>query len=203
MPALVLALLVLVVTVSPDAVAQNAGLTPEPCLGGPPDAPIRMEVFSDFECPGCREFYLNAIRPVLKDYCSLGKVCVVYREFPLQGHQYSRQAAQYSKAAQRLGPSQWHAVLDALYEQQEAWARTGKLDDVVFKALGADEYFRLKKLLLDPAVDGAIQSEIALGQKKEVTSTPTFFLYSLGREQRVVGGLPYPVLRAYFDTIVR
>jgi protein-disulfide isomerase len=160
-------------------------------------------VFSDFECPACREFYLRTIRPVLKEYSSHGKVCVVYHEFPLRGHKYSRQAAQYTKAAQRLGRKQWTAVLDALCENQEKWHQDGSLDDTVFKALGADEYFRLKKLLLDPSIDTAIGSEIALGVKKEVNSTPTFFVYAIGREQKVVGVLPYPVLKDFFDRIVK
>jgi protein-disulfide isomerase len=179
------------------------GLKPEQCLGGELDAPILIEVFSDFECPACREFYLNTIRPVLREYCSLDKVCVVYHEFPLAGHKYSRQAAQYSKAAQRLGQKQWHAVLDALYENQEKWYQNGSVDDVVFKALGADEYFRVRKLLLDPSIDTAIESEIAVGQKKEVTSTPTFFVVAMGKEQKVVGGLPYPVLKGFLDGIVK
>jgi len=178
-------------------------LKPEQCLGGELDAPIRIEVFSDFECSACREFYLNTIRPVLRDYCSLGKVCVVYHEFPLPGHKYSREAARDSKAAQRLGRKQWLAVMDALYENQQQWYQNGSVDDVVFKALGADEYFRLRRLLLDPSIDGAIDREIAMGHKKEVTSTPTFFVYAIGREQKVVGGLPYPVLKGFFDSIVK
>ena len=202
-PALYLALFILFAAASPNAFAQTDEIKPEQCLGGKPDSPIRIEVFSDFECPACGEFYLNTIRPVLKDYSSLDKVCVVYHEFPLQGHKYSRQAAQYSKAAQRLGQKQWHAVMDALYENREKWYQNGSLDDVVFKALGADEYFRVRKLLLDPTIDGAIDSEVAMGQKKEVTSTPTFFVYSPGKEQKVVGGLPYPALKSFFDRIVK
>lgn len=202
-PVLYLVLVILAVAAPPNAFAQTDQIKSEQCLGGKLDAPIRVEVFSDFECPACREFYLNTIRPVLKDYCSLDKVCVVYHEFPLQGHKYSRQAAQYSKAAQRLGPKQWHAVMDALYENQEKWYQNGSVDDVVFKALGPDEYFRLRKLLLDPTIDSAIESEVTMGQKKEVTSTPTFFVYALGREQKVVGGLPYPVLKGFFDRIVK
>ena len=198
-----LALLVLAAALSQSALAQTVGLKPEQSLGGALDAPIRLEVFSDFECPGCREFYMNTIRTVLKEYCSADKVCVVYREFPLQGHKYSRQTAQYSKAAQRLGQKQWLAVLDALYENQQKWYQDGKVDDVVFKALGADDYFRVRKLLLDPTIDSAIQEEISLGEKKAVTSTPTLFVYALGREQKVVGGLPYPVLKGFFDSIVK
>jgi len=197
------ALLILVVATPPIASAQADQVKPEQCLGGAPDAPIRVEVFSDFECPACREFYLNTIRPVLKDYCSLDKVCVVYHEFPLPGHKYSREAARDSKAAQRLGRKQWLAVMDALYENQQKWFQNGSVDDVVFKALGADDYFRLRRMLLDPSIDAAIESEIAMGQRKEVTSTPTMFVYAIGKEQKAVGGLPYAVLKGFFDSIVK
>jgi protein-disulfide isomerase len=198
-----LSLLTMAFVIHPEAYPQSTELKPEQCLGGELDAVIRIEVFSDFECPACRELYLNTIRPVLKEYSSLGKVCVVYHEFPLKGHKYSRQAAQYSKAAQRLGRKQWHAVMDALYENQEKWSQDGTVDDTVFKALGAEEYTRLRKLLLDPSLDAAIDSEVALGEKREVTSTPTFFVYAIGKEQKVVGGLPYSVLKDYFDRIVK
>jgi protein-disulfide isomerase len=198
-----LALLVLAVALLPAAPAQSEGPRPEQCLGGGLDAPIRVEIFSDFECPGCREFYLNTIRPVLKEYCSVDKVCVIYHEFPLPGHRYSLQAAQYSKAAQRLGRKQWSSVLDALYEKQPKWLQDGKVDDAVFEALGADDYFRVRRLLLDPAIDSAIQEEIAAGRKKDVTATPTLFVNAIGREQKVVGALPYRVLKGFFDRIVK
>ena len=187
-------------TVAP---AQTADLKPEHCLGGGLDAPIRIEVFSDFECPACREFYLNTVRQVLKEYCSLNKVCVVYREFPLQGHKHSRFAARYSKAAQRLGRNQWQTVMEVLYEKQEKWFQDGSVDDVVLNALGADEYFRLKKLLLDPSIDAEIDGEIAMGKKKVVESTPTFFVYAVGKEQKVTGIIPYPVLKEFLDTIIK
>jgi protein-disulfide isomerase len=180
-----LALLTLAFVFHPEASPQSAELKPEQCLGGEFDAVSRIEVFSDFECPACREFYLKTIRPVLKEYSSLGKVCVVYHEFPLRGHKYSKQAAQYAKAAQRLGRKQWAAVLDALHENQEKWYQDGSVDDTVFKALGADEYIRLKKLLLDPSIDAAIDAEIALGQKKDVTSTPTFLCLPSAERRRL------------------
>ena len=194
-----LVLFLLVLVVHPDAFSQAAELKPEQCLVGGPDAPIRIEVFSDFECGACREFYLYTIRPVLKEYGHLGKVCVVYHEFPLRIHKHAKQAAQYAKAAQKLGRRQWTAVMDALYENQAKWALDGSVDETVFKALGADDFYRLKQMVLLPSIDEAINSEIAMGEKKEVSSTPTSFVYAFGKEQKVVGGVPYPAMRDFID----
>jgi protein-disulfide isomerase len=194
-----LVLFLLVLVVHPDAFSQTAELKPDQCLAGTPDSPIRIEVFSDFECAACREFYIQTIRPVLKEYGGLGKVCVVYHEFPLQMHKHARQAAQYAKAAQKLGRQQWIAAIDGLYENQAKWALDGSVDETVFKALGADDFYRLKQVVLLPSIDEAIKGEIAMGEKKEVNSTPTSFVYAFGKEQKVVGGVPYPVMKDFID----
>ena len=133
----------------------------------------------------------------------MDKVCVVYVEFPLQGHKYSRQASRYAKAAQRLGRKEYQAVMDAIFQNQETWAKDGSVDDTVFKALGANSYTNLKKLLLDPSIDAAIDAEVAEGEKREVKSTPTLFVYALAKEQKVEGPLPYLVLKDFFDRIVK
>jgi protein-disulfide isomerase len=200
---LYLTLFALAVSVAARASGQMADLKPEQCLGGKPDAPIRVEVFSDFECPACKQLYLETMRPVLKDYCIPDKVCLVYHEFPLQGHKYSRLAARYTKAAQKMNQNAWQTLVDAFFVNQEKWSQDGSVDDVAFKALGADQYFNLKKLLLDPAIEKEIDVEVALGNKLEVQSTPTFFVYALNKEQKVVGFLPYLMLKDFFDRIVR
>ncbi len=202
MRVIVLALLassLLNVEMPPGIFTQIAELRPEQCLGGNPDAPIQIEVFSDFECTHCRDFYLDTISVVLKEYCSQNKVCVVYREFPWPDNRYSRRAAQFSKAAQKLGRQQWVAVMTALYENQSRWSFSGSIDAYVSKALAPEDYSRLKDLLRDKSIDAEIRSDIALGEKRKVTITPTFFIDVLGKEQRVVGVLSYPILKNFFD----
>ena len=187
--------------------ASSAGQTAEPsseqCLGGRLDAAVRIEVFSDFQCPACRSLYLDVMQKVMQDYSNMGKVCVIYHEFPLPAHSLAREAARYSKAAQRLGPSQWRAVITALYEFQGVWTWDGSIDAVVFKALDKEDFFKLKKLLEDPSIDTAINSDVALGGKRQVQSTPTFFLRAAGKEERVVGGIPYRVLKDFIDRALR
>jgi protein-disulfide isomerase len=201
--ALYLAIAVLAVVIVVRASGQTANLRPEQCLGGTPNAPIRVEVYSDFECPACKQLYLETMRQVLKDYCIPDKVCLVYHEFPLSGHKHSRQAARYAKAAQKLNQKAWQTLVEALFINQEKWSQDGSVDDVAFKALGADQYFTLKKLILDPAIETEIDAEVAVAQKLEVQSTPTFFVYAPGKEQKVVGFLPYLMLKDFFDRIVK
>ena len=198
-----LTILLLGVVLPFDAQRQANPDKPDKCLGGSYDAPIRIDVFSDFQCTHCRDFFLNTIPSVLKEYCSLNKVCVVYHEYPLSSNVYSRKAAQYSLAAQKLGREPWRSVMTALYQHQENWSQSGNMDEVVAKVLAAEDYTRLKKLLLDPSLEAAIDSDIALGDKNEVTATPTILVNALGREQKAVGFIPFPVLKDFFDSLVK
>ncbi len=190
--------------VTPCATAQPRDeIRPEQCLGGNLDAPIWIEVFSDFQCAHCRDFFLNTISQVLKEYCSLNRVCVVYREFPWPTNKYSRRAAQYSKAAQKLGRKQWRAVMQTLYENQSQWSFSGFIGAFAAKALSPDEYSRLKDLLREQAIDEEINEEVALGERRKVTITPTIFVHARGKEQKVSGIVAYPILRDFFDGVLK
>ncbi len=193
------ALLGIVLLAPVSATAQSC----EQCLGGWLDAPVKIEVFSDFECPACKVFFLDTVKYILTDYANIDKVCVIYREFPLPMHQYSREAARFSLASQRLGRQQWLAVMESLYTYQEAWAKDGNVQAYVARALSPAEFQKVLRLKSDPSIDRTIDRDIALGQRMQVQSTPTFFITALNKEQKVVGGLPYPVLKQFFDRVVK
>ncbi len=176
---------------------------PGQILGGSEDSPIRIEVFSDFQCSACREFYLNTIRRVLQDYSSRDKVCVVYHEFPLTMHRYSREAARYAEAAARLGVPKLLMVMDAIFTDQALWSQDGKLDVSVSKALSRDDLLKLKKIMQDSSIDMAVEREIELGNKIEVKSTPTMLISYIGKQNKVEGYVIYPVLKQFIDSIVK
>jgi protein-disulfide isomerase len=175
----------------------------EQILGGRPDSPVRIEVFSDFQCPACRSFYLDTIRQVLREYAAEDKVCVIYHEFPLKMHQFSRLAARYSLAAQRLGQRQWRAVMEALYTNQSVWSLDGSVDTVVAKVLDLEDLKKVRKLVEDATINDAINRDLSLGTQKEVQYTPTMFLCAGKNEQKVVGGLEYSLLKQYIDRILK
>jgi protein-disulfide isomerase len=170
-------------------------------LGGPPQSPVRVEVYSDFECPHCRDLYLTVTRQLLQDY--VNKVCVVYHEFPLVSHQYAREAARYSEAASRMGRQTLLKVIDALYMEQDKWSQNGRIDPVIAKALSRDEFQKLKLVMRDPGVSIEVEKEWKLGVKAGINSTPTMFIHYYGNVQRVdttQGPIKYSMIKRFLDS---
>lgn len=172
-------------------------------LGGSPGSPVQIEVFSDFQCSACRELYLGTIRQVLQDYSSKNKVCVIYHEFPLSYHKYSREAARYAEAASRLGLKQSLAVRDALFMDQPQWSQNGNLEASISKALPKEDFQKLKKILQDSGINLAIERDLDLAAKRQIRSTPTMFIRYAGKQQKVEGHVPYVVLKQFIDSILK
>ena len=164
-------------------------------------APIRIEVFSDYQCPACRVFYTDTLKRILSEAEQESRVSVVYHDFPLQMHRFAREATRYALAARRLGKSQWSAVTDALYINQDQWSVDGQIDRIAAKALSSVDFDRIRELVQDPAIEQEIAQELELGRRLQVNATPTFFILAGGRAQRVVGGVPYQVLESHLSSL--
>ncbi len=198
-----LMVLVILAVVSSTNAQQNPVTSKGLIVGGHPNAPIRMEVFSCYQCPPCREFYLETIRPLLKEYARTNKVCVIYYEFPLKIHHYARDSARYAVAASRLGQDYWQRVSEALYTKQSQWATDGKVEAVVAEVLTPEEMAKVKEFLKDPSIEQSIDQDIAVGYERKIQGTPTFFLYAKGREEKVFGRVSYPVLKDRLDQLLK
>jgi len=156
-------------------------------LGGSDESPVKLEVFSDFECPYCSYLFFNAIQPVLKNYKD--KVCVIYYEFPLNMHQYARPASRYVSAAARLGDQKKILMLfDTIFAEQDEWARNGNLEASVSKALSPDDFKIVKEIMETEreSIEQDIDRSVQLGLKRAITGTPTLFLTYAGKQERVV-----------------
>jgi len=198
---IVLALFLLVLAAPPARPAEG---TAGQILGGTLDAPVRIEVFSDFECPSCRSLYLDVMRRVLVEYSSQNKVCLIYHEFPLNIHQYSWPAARYAEAAARLGRDQLLKVYDTLFMDQAYWSENGNLEASVSKALTRAEMQKLKKIMQDPGIDAAVQKGVQLATQNRIKSTPTWYIFSGQRLlQKVESRLTYVALKQYLDSILK
>src|SRR5436309_9819075 len=91
-------------------------------IRGNPDAPATLEEFADFQCPPCSNF-AGFAEELLKQYDS--RLRIVFRNFPLPGHEHAREAALVAEAAGLQG--HFWEMHDLLYREQAVWSNA---DDV-------------------------------------------------------------------------
>src|SRR5438093_5066954 len=87
-------------------------------IRGNPGAPATLEEFADFQCPPCGSF-ASFGEELLKQYDS--RLRIVFRNFPLPGHEHAREAALAAEAAGLQG--HFWEMHDVLYREQTAWSK--------------------------------------------------------------------------------
>jgi protein-disulfide isomerase len=165
------------------------------------NAPIIMEVYSDYQCPHCKHFHDELLPSVIRDYVDTGKVYLIHRDFPLPSFKYSREAALYAIAAARF--NKYEQVADALFATQEKWGASGKVDEVVAGVLTPDEMKKARVLIKDPQVIQQLDHEIDLGHAAKVSSTPSIFLTRRLRVIPVPPNVSYPILAKVIDDLLK
>jgi protein-disulfide isomerase len=167
---------------------------------GPVTAAVRIDLFSDFQCPSCKALHEQTIKRVKEEFAMKGKLRLVHHDFPLPQHKYARQAAILAVAADRLG--KYDDVADALFRQQESWSQSGNVDAVVDGVLTPEERKKLREIAKDPAILAGIERDVQLGTRMMVSSTPTMIVTHDGKPNPVVGVVSYAVFSKFLNTIV-
>jgi protein-disulfide isomerase len=167
---------------------------------GSKNAPLVIEVFSDYQCPACKQLYTTTMKQVVENYVNTGKVYLIHRDFPLPMHAYSRLAAQYGTAAAHIGKLE--PVERVLFEKQETWEQNGDVDGTVASVLTAAEMTKVRALVKGGTLDAEIDKDRALGQLAAVNQTPTSIIHYKGVPYPVVGQQPYPVFRSFLDDLL-
>lgn len=166
---------------------------------GNPSAPIKIVLFSDFQCPSCRELHLETLPALMRDFVLPGKAYLVYREFPLPMHNHSREAAAYACAAARVG--KYEQVADALFQNQPTWAANGQVFQTVASVLTPAEQKKVQELAKDPAVLNEVQADMQEGQELRVNQTPTMLVEHRGKQYPIAGTLNYDLLRRFLNDL--
>jgi protein-disulfide isomerase len=167
---------------------------------GPVTAAVRIDLFSDFQCPACKALHEQTIKRVKEEFGLKGKIRLVHHDFPLAQHKFARQAAVLAAAADRLG--KFDEVADALFRQQDSWSQSGNVDAAVDSVLTPEERKKLREIAKDPAIVANIERDVQLGERMKVGSTPTMIVTHDGKPNPVVGVVSYTVFSKYLNTIV-
>ena len=157
---------------------------------GTPGAPVVIVVFSDFQCPNCKDE-----AKVLRDNLQKSfpdKVRVYFKDYPLEMmHNWAKPAAMVGRCVFRQKPAAFWDYHDWIYEHQSeilpdnlktkvvGWADTKGLDSA-----------KLTQCIDAKATEAEVNREIVEGHSLLVNGTPTMFVN--GRS--LAGAIPWPTL---------
>jgi len=144
---------------------------------GAADAPVTIDVWSDFQCPACG-FFATSVEPgLIEEYVRPGTVRLVYRDSAfIDGGRPDGESQQAAAAARCAGEQgkfwQYH---DYLFENQKGENkgafRRERLDQIA-QAVGLD-MSAYQSCMGGDAPEKAVQAETAVGKAAGVRSTPT------------------------------
>jgi protein-disulfide isomerase len=151
----------------PDQLTPPLG--PDDHVDGPPDAPLELVIYGDFQCPFC-----NAAQPILRRVRErlAGRLRFGFRHFPLrETHPDAERAAQASEAAAAQGA--FWPMHDALYGAR------GELGLAMLERLARDvgiDAERLRVELEQGIHADRVERDVISGRAAGVDGTPTFFV---------------------------
>jgi hypothetical protein len=217
-------------TTPAPAVHKTAAHPVAPSLAAPvktygsKSAPITMEAFTDYQCPGCRALFEGALKPMINDYVASGKVYLIHHDFPLAMHQYSGQAARWANASASIG--EFGPAETALFDNQLSWEADGNMARFIKGAMSESDFDRVQAIMkncttpapqattpnVDPLaksghgcpVDQFIAPDIKMGYTIPVDYTPTYVIYYKGKKIASSSDIvSWQVLKQLFDSLLQ
>jgi len=167
---------------------------------GSPSAPMTIELYTDYQCPHCRAFYLEVLPELTKEYINTGKVRLIHRDFRLSQMPFSKTATRYANAAGQIG--RYDAVAKQIFETQPEWSQNGNVDGEIAKVLPPGEMQKIREIIkTDPRLDEqTIKDEAMAINEDHLTATPTIVIVYKGKRETVSGGGTWPLLKSYIDS---
>jgi protein-disulfide isomerase len=138
---------------------------------GPATAPVTLQVFSDFQCPFCVR-----AAPTLADVEQRyhGKLRLVWRNYPLPGHERARPAARAALSAFEQGGSERFWQLHDLF-----FSPQGDLSDTGLRRAAEKlslDVARFERAVQTPGYDALIDADMAAGDAAGIEGTPAVFI---------------------------
>lgn len=147
---------------------------------GKPDAPVKMDVWEDFQCSGCLSYTKNLEPQILKTYVETGKVYYTFHFYPFidggQGESHDAANAAMCAAAQERFWD-YHAMTFANWLGENAGSFTKARLTAFAQNIGL-EMTAFNKCFQENTYAAQIQQDITLGTSLGVPPTPGIFVNS-------------------------
>jgi len=172
---------------------------------GNPKAKVTMIEFADPQCPYCRQYELDTLPTLVKEYVRTGKVKLVYFGIPIIGQ--NSEAGLRAVYAAGLQNKLWN-FSHLLYRSQGA-ENSGWITDSLLRRIGDSiPGFDTQKMLADrqsAEVDAALSASAQQATNGQVDRTPTFFAGPTGGtlQQIPLTALTAGAFRPTLDALVK
>ena len=141
-------------------------------IQGPPDAPLALVEYGDYECPFCGQAYY-VVKELERRAGNMMRF--VFRNFPLTTiHPHAERAAGAAEAAVAQG--KFWEMHDCLYENQQALEDENLLDYAALVGLDIPQFLREMR---EGRYLNRILEDFLSGVRSGVNGTPTFFINGL------------------------
>jgi protein-disulfide isomerase len=162
---------------------------------GAPEAPIKLVIFSDFECAFCREEAKMLRENIPGAYPK--EVQVLFKDFPLEPiHPWAKAAAIAGRCIAQQKPAAFWDYHDWIYEHQGEIKTESLKDQVLDFAKGKSlDTGLLGSCMAMKTTEAEVDRSMAEGRSLQINSTPTLFLNG----RRLVGQQPWPQLKQIID----
>jgi protein-disulfide isomerase len=153
---------------------------------GPANAPVKIYVFSDFECPYCQEEAKVLRQGIDKAHAS--QIRVVFKNFPLDSiHPWAPAGAVAGVCIARQGADKFWSFHDWIYQHQSD-INAGNLHDKVLEfakeqSINSQE---LSSCMSSSSAANEVDKTVAEGRNLGLVQTPTLFVNG----RMVAGALP-------------
>src|SRR5581483_7887005 len=154
---------------------------------GPANAPVKMVIYSDFECPNCKQFDQEVRANLPKTFPT--EVQLFFKDSPLPSiHPWAKQAAVAGRCIARQNPAAFWDYHDWVYANQEQINPENFAGKVVefAKSKGMDDT-QIAHCIESGATAPEVDTEIAEAKALGINATPTIFING----RRMVGNVPW------------
>lgn len=147
---------------------------------GAPDAPVLIEVWSDFQCSACRIF-TEGIEPlILENYVTPGKARYVYRQYPfLDDNSIVKESDQAANASMCAADQNrfwdYHDILFANWNSEKSGTFADKRLVAFAEILGLD-MDKFRTCFRADALKSQIEQDLQEGNNRGVNGTPSVFV---------------------------
>jgi len=169
----------------------------EPILGDS-SASVEFEVFSDFQGPFAKRFELNTFPKIVNNYVETGETYIIWKDFPLVSiHPWSDDAAAVMECIYREDNAAFWDLKQTLYQNQSQIT----VDNVNTTLTDWATEEGISSTAIETCLSGgnslqAVRENIAEGENRSVSGTPTFFVNG----KKIVGAQGYETFETAIES---